>query len=460
MYEKNRDLAEAMETFTRFARAGEEQAALLKEEMIQAVSKNNLLKAAVRSFALGQYRESADFFFKKRCYNLAAPQYQALGVYETAARCFYKMGDYYQAALEVEQSQAPDKWEQAAQLFSWHVGEGRSRDARKELKLLKEGELLFSEGSYDRALARFKIVRALDLIREVYRKTGRDEEALEYYLGEKRLEEARRYVEEAGGLNISPAFFQKLLSKNLGSPEWYSLESQARTFLTGLMKKLLKQEKGEEWRPCLDLLGPYSFYWGRDFPRPLLDFMVKARHYNALFETIRIGLLIPQSAPPVLKKFLPDLGQIAAEEKDPTLLACYHYSQDKDLFESDLVQLEITLWNYKLFGESTRQYHRAIDFLLAEEKAAAAVTLARHHRNYRLAGHIYEKHKAYAQAGREYREGGFHEEALRCYRAIGDEAGIARVYEKQNNLEEALKIWKRLGHRREVTRLQKKVDKK
>ena len=63
------------------------------------------------------------------------------------------------------------------------------------------------------------------------------------------------------------------------------------------------------------------------------------------------------------------------------------------------------------------------------------------------------------QAGKEYREGGLYDEALRCYGTIGDEQGIARVYEKQNNLEGALKIWKRLGHRREITRLQKKVDK-
>jgi tetratricopeptide (TPR) repeat protein len=459
LHEKSGDLAEAMETFTRFARAGEEQAALLKEETIRAVLKNNLLKAAVRSFALGQYRESADFFFKKRFFNLAAPQYQALEAHEDAARCFYKMGDYYQAALEVEQSQAPDKWEQAAQLFSWYLGEGRSRDGRKELKLLKEGEQLLGEERYDQALARFKIVRAPDLIREVYRKTGRDEEALDYYLSGKRLEEAGRYVEEAGGLNISPAFFQKLLSKNLGSTEWYRQESQTQIFLIGLMKQFLKQEKREEWRPCLDLLGPYSFFWGRDVPRTLLDFMIKARHYNALFEMIRNGLMVPRSVPPGLKKFLPDLGQIAAEEKDPTLLACYQYSQDKDLFEADLDQLEITPWNYKLFGESARHYHRAVDFLLAEEKAAEAVTLARRHRNYLLAGRIYENLKAYAPAGREYREGRLYEEALRCYRAIGDEAGIARVYEKQNNLEGALKIWKELGHRREVTRLQKKVDK-
>ena len=225
------------------------------------------------------------------------------------------------------------------------------------------------------------------------------------------------------------------------------------------MKQFLKQEKREEWRPCLDLLGPYYFFWGRDVSRTLLDFMVKARHYNALFEMIRNGLMVSRSVPPGLKKYLPDLGQIAAEEKDPTLLACYHYSQDKDLFEADLDQLEITLWNYKLFGESTRHYHRAVDFLLAGEKATEAVTLARRHRNYRLAGHIYEKYKAYHQAGKEYREGRLYDEALRCYGTIGDEQGIARVYEKQNNLEGALKIWKRLGHRREVTRLQKKVDK-
>jgi hypothetical protein len=177
------------------------------------------------------------------------------------------------------------------------------------------------------------------------------------------------------------------------------------------MKQLLKQEKREEWRPCLYLVTPFSYFWGLDVPRTLLDFMIKTRHYNALFE-------------------------------------------------ADLNHLEITHWNYKLLAESNRQYPRVVDFLLAEGKAAEAVTLARHHRNYRLAGGIYEKFNATKQAGNEYREGRLYEEALRCYRAIGDETGIARVFEKQNNLEEALKIWKRLGNRREITRLQKKADKK
>ena len=42
---------------------------------------------------------------------------------------------------------------------------------------------------------RFKTVNASDLLRDTFHKTGRDQEALEYYLSSERLEEAERYVE-------------------------------------------------------------------------------------------------------------------------------------------------------------------------------------------------------------------------------------------------------------------------
>ena len=179
MFEKGGDLAGAMEAFTRFAQNGEEQAARLREEKDRELAKNHLLKAAVRSFALGDYRESADFFYGKKVYNLALPQYQALGDHEKAADCFYRLKDYYQAALEIEQSQLPDKWAKSATLLSYHLGEGR-REARRELKLLQEGEQFLKEGDPDRALVRFKTVNAPDLVREAFHQTGRDQEALDY----------------------------------------------------------------------------------------------------------------------------------------------------------------------------------------------------------------------------------------------------------------------------------------
>ncbi len=458
LHEKNGDLAAAMEAFTRFARTGKEQAALMEKEKSQAVLKNNLLKAAVRSFALGQYEESAAFFFKKRFYNLAAPQYQALGNHESAADCFYNLGDYYQAALEIEQSQLPDKWEQAAEFLSFHLGEGR-QETRKELKLLQEGEQFLKEGSPDRALVRFKAVNAPDLVREAYRKTGRDEEALDYFLRGNRLEEAGRYVKEAAGPKITLPFLQALLHKYLETDNHYRLRTEAQVFIAELLTRLLEKGNKEEWRPGVEQFISSLPFWGSSLPGPVLNFLLQTRNYNGIFEAVREGTLFAKSISQNLKKFIAELKRLAAREKDPALLACYQFYQDKDAFETSLDRIEMTGWNYRLFGESPRHYRQAVEFLLGERKTEEAVHLARRHRNLQLAGHILEETKFYSEAGRTYRDGGHNEEALRCFKAIGDEAGEARVYERMNRLEEALGIWKKRGNLREAARLQKKVDK-
>ena len=458
LYEKNGDLAAAMEAFTRFAQTGEEQAALLEKEKIQAALKNNWLKAAVRSFALGKYRESADFFFKKGYYNLALPQYQALGDHEKAADCFYNLGDYYQAALEIEQSQLPDKWEQAADLLSFYLGKGR-REARMELKLLQEGEQFLKEGSPDRALVRFKIVNAPDLVREAYRKTGRDEEALDYFLGDNRLEEARQYVKEAAHPTISLPFLQSVLNKYLETDNHYRFRTEAQVFIVELLGRLLEKGNKEEWRPVVERFISSLHLWDSRLPNPVFHFLLQTRYYNGIFEAVREGTLFAKSISPNLKKFIAELKRLAAREKDPTLLACYQFYQDKDAFENSLEHLELNGSNYKLFGESPRYYRQAVEYLLGERKTEEAVYLARRHRNLLLAGHILEEAKFYSEAGRAYRDGGHNEEALRCFKLVGDEAGEARVYERMNRLEEALGIWKKRGNLREAARLQKKVDK-
>jgi len=458
LYEKGGDLAAAMEAFIRFARKGEEQIALLNEEMKRAVLKNSLLRAAVRSFALGQYRESADYFFKKGYYNLALPQYQALGDHEKAAGCFYKLKDYYQTALEIEQSQLPDKWERAAELLSFHLGEGR-REALAELKLLQEGEKFLKEGAPDRALVRFKTVNAPDLVREAYRKTGRDEEALDYFLRGNRLEEAGQYVKEAAALKITPAFLQAVLHKYLETDGYYRLRTQAQVFLAELLGRLLEQGDREQWRPGVDQFISSIPFWGSSPSGPVLNFLLQSRYYNGIFEVVREGTLFAKSISPNSKKFIAELKRLATLEKDPTLLACHQFYKDKDGFESSLDRLELTGWNYKLFGASPGRYLEAVEFLLGERKTEEAVYLARRHHNLHLAGRIHEEAGFHSEAGRAYRDGGHYEDALRCFKLAGDEPGQARVYERMGLLEEAMGIWKKRGNPRESARLQKKVDK-
>jgi tetratricopeptide (TPR) repeat protein len=367
------------------------------------------------------------------------------------------MKDYHQAALEIEQSPLPDKWERAAELLALHLGAGRG-EARTELKLLQEGKQLLKEGATERALVRFKAVNAPDLVRETYRQTGRDQEALDFFLRNHHLEEAGQYVREADGPNVSPAFLQSLLDKYLEANINYRLQAEAQVFIAGLLGRLLERENKEEWRPAVERFIDSFYFWGANLPGPILNFLLQARYYNGIFEVIREGTLYTKSPSPDLKKFIAELQRLADREKDSTLAACHQFYRNREAFETSLDRLELNGWNYRLFGASPRYYRPAVEFLLGEQKTDEAVLLARRHRDFRLAGQILEEKKYYAQAGRVYRDGGHLEDALRCYQAIGDEPGQARVYERLGRLEEALKIWERRGNSRDMARLRKKMN--
>lgn len=267
MYEKDGDLPGAMEAFTRFAQSGGEQAGLLKEEIIQAVLKNHLLKAAVRSFAIGQYGEAASFFYKKRLYHLAAPLYQTLGDHKSASDCFYNLDDFYQAALEIEQSSLADKWVEAAELLSFYLGRGR-RDPRKEQKLLQEGEQFLKEGDPDRALVRFKSLDAAELIRQAYHQTGRDQEALEYFLSGNRLEEAAQYLGKAALRDIRPDFIQAVLYDYFERDVSTALRRQAEVFVGGLLARLLEGGTGIVGGPWWNVSARSSISGDRTCPKP------------------------------------------------------------------------------------------------------------------------------------------------------------------------------------------------
>ncbi len=185
----------------------------------------------------------------------------------------------------------------------------------------------------------------------------------------------------------------------------------------------------------------------------------QSRYYNGIFEVVREGALFAKSISPNSKKFIAELKRLATRKKDPTLLACHQFYKDRDGFENSLDRLELTGWNYKLFGASPRRYLEAVEFLLGERKTEEAVYLARRHHNLHLAGRIHEEAGFHSDAGRAYRDGGHYQDALRCSKLAGDEPGQARVYERMGFLEEAMGIWKKRGNNRETARLQKKADK-
>ena len=241
---------------------------------------------------------------------------------------------------------------------------------------------------------------------------------------------------------------------------YYRLRSQAQVFFANLLSRVPEQDNRDEWLFIIEQFIETIHFWSKDIPRPVLDFLLKKRHYNGIFEAVRNGTLFKGPITPVIKKFLADLKQLATSEKDPTLMACYHFYKDKPLFEADLNQIKITRWNYRLFGESRTYMNQAVDFMLGERKFDEAVHLCRRHQNYLLAGQILEKLGAHSDAGRAYRDGHLYEDALRCFQTAGDEPGMARAYERMEKLEDALHLWKGLGKHREAERLQKKVDKK
>ena len=149
-------------------------------------------------------------------------------------------------------------------------------------------------------------------------------------------------------------------------------------------------------------------------------------------------------------------GAVADAEQDRELALCT-LLEDESAFEAAIADLEPAPHNAALFSVSAARYGEAVAILVAQGRADDAASICVRHRNYARGGRIYEQAGDLLRAARTFRDGELFDDARRCYRARGDQAGVARVFERERRHDEAMAIWQRLGREREIERLARKM---
>jgi hypothetical protein len=457
--ERARRVEEAIGHLSRFAASSaDNRAALLREAEAHAGKKTGL-KAAIRFSALSMYDRSAPLFLARRQPRLALAQYQSLGDHEKTAQCYKQLGDWLNAAVEIEQSDAPGWATTAETLLRRHLYANPGNRTQMELRLIKDAEALSAKGLHERALVRYKAVNAPDHALEVYKTLDRDEEALGWLLANDRMEAASEFIREKKDLAVSGNFIRDFLFETSadreGSDPWRTAgkkESLGAELLLAQLNRARRQE-------LIDLAERFLnsiFFFGLDVPKPILDLILEIKHYNAVLKLAKFSAPLKGKTPKAATAFFDELQAKAERENDAGLLACCHvFKRSKDL-DAWLEALEVSRSNFELFAESRQAFGRAVDYLLSQGRIEDAAAVCRRNRDLHRAGRVLEDAGRYAMAAREYRDGRLYEDALRCYRQAGDLIGQARVYEKVGLHEEALSLWRGLGNTRETARIEKK----
>jgi len=459
--EKNRDIEEATSYFRDFADISHENKKMLIEEAEEYNTKRSKLRSAIRFSALSMHDQSAPIFFEKRQYKIALDEFRMIKNHEMASECCLKLNDCYEAAVEYEKSDRKDKWRTVTKILQQYMDLYGDYHKTRANRLFKEAESLFNDGSYDKALARYRAINHPGRIYDSYLKLDRDEEALTCFLDYGMGDSAINYLDRKKDIRVSPDFMRVLISRYDHSWGWFGKGREDLDVIVKLFSILLKKR---EERETLDQVNqflssfPY-FFIEDDFPESLAELVLEVKHYNTIVALLRSSTYRKDAMPDAFKSFIETIERKAEQEKDETLLACSLFLHDIVKFENIIEKLDITEWNYRLFVESKRHYHKAVNYLVEKKKIEDAARICRQYNNYGLAAQIYEDSGDYASAAKDYREGKVYPDAIRCYEKIGDERGIARVYERMKEFDKAVAIWKKFGKTNEVNRVLKKKAK-
>ena len=461
--EKEKNLDEAIKFYEKFGKLSMENQAMLLDEANRHVTKRSKLKSAVRFSALGIHEQSAPVFFEKGYYDLALSGFKTTKDHEKAAECCLKQGDYHQAATEYEDSDCTDKWVRVTSILHAYLMANDGNYVKHQARLAGEAGRFLKEGSYDRALARFKVLDNTEKIYEVYLCLDRDDEALSFLLDQHNYKYAAEYLEDKEDISLSYDFMNSAVSRFVdGRNAWDWGSHEHEDFTARLLITFLKDDTDRRNTVLVDRFLDslsYKLLFHDDLNDSLLELVQEARPYNLILELFKSINSKRHSIPDNLRAFVAVVKREAGEGKDPDLLACYSFLEDKDQYEELVGKLQITGRNYKLFEESPMHYPRAVKYLVGINKIEDAARVCRQHGDYMSAGKTYENAGDLILAARAYRDGKCYVDAIRCFSQKGDKQGTARVYERMQEFDKALAIWKGLGKTKEVNRVLKKKDK-
>jgi tetratricopeptide (TPR) repeat protein len=459
--EKEGRLKEAIDHFKTFAAESAENRQRLEADLTAIGRSRAGLKSAVRWSALAAYDRSAPIFSRRKLYDLAIADYRSAGELEAASDCCLAKGDCLAAARLYEESGDPDKWKRVEELMSRHFILAGGRDPRMAARLREEADGFARQGELQRALVRFKVIFAFDRVLELCLAQQRDEEALEYFVDDDRLDFAGRYLQQRPALDLSDDFLRRLLKRydryDRRRPEDAFVEFLLRIF-RGCLQARRDPWLLEQARQLLDSLQ-YVFGFEQTIGGAFVDLVAAAGHYNLLADMVSMQRLLGRRSRKTIEASAANIRRKAEALPDDHLMACALLAEDEAALDGFLDRLQPDADNFKLFANSRRHYGRAVDELQRLQRFEEAAYVCRRHGDLRLAAQILEDAGQPEAAAKAYVDGKLYAEALRCYSDQGNQVGMARVLERMKQWEKALEIWRRLGRSRDVARLQKKMQK-
>ncbi|MGO9310420.1 MAG: UvrD-helicase domain-containing protein [Spirochaetia bacterium] len=474
LLEKRGEIEKAVDAFAAAVAESDEARRQLQSDVPPARTKRTALKAAIRLAALGRDAEAAPLFLKAGTVDAAARRYERAGDHLGLARCHEIAGRWLEAARELGSAppgadrDEPRRAMAIQTLLYSHISAAREqgRQEREAEALLKEAERLAAQGNLVAALARFRLLGAVESVAEVSRALGWHEEAIDWMLISDNTSAALRYA-EGGGFPVSLESFDRLAGRYLDDRRRSSkaFEEVCETLLHLLIAAAepLPAEAMTEKVEGFFARAYGRFIFASHLPDAGLELLLRARASTPIMSLLQYELQVTQEPDARVLEFGERLSRTAEEIADTRLAACRAYFLDMrqfrrpaEGFESAAARLPVARDTVAILGRSRRRYREAVDLLMAEGAIDDAELYCRINHDHGLAAAWAEKRGDMKGALKYYREARDLDGALRCALASGDERTVARAREWRGEMAEALRIWKRLGRKADVARLLKK----
>ena len=475
VYEEQRNWPKAVEHFRRYAESSPEARADLERRLSTITPKRPGMRAAVRMDALGQHLRAASAYERNGHWARAAELYRAGGVPEDAARCLAAGGRYRDAAQEVLRASGDGAVDHAVTYLNRHVVGIPAPGARvatdkqvvaRAAELVRHATRLASAGEHRPALAHYLALGGLyadpeafmEELLAAYAGLGRHVDAVEHCLRAGAAEEAHAYLDAQREVTWPIADVEKLARDTEGESRLGGIDNDGVLFR--VMHDCLQRSRDADRRPRLAALladlSPQFAFW-TPVSHQCSELLIALRSYDHLVGATMYFLGYHAGADTSRRYFLDRLRAVADAEQDRELALCALLG-DEAAYEAAIAGVEPAPHNIALFAESAARYGEAVAILLASNRTAEAAALCVRYGDHAQGGRIYEQGGDLLQAARTYRDGKRYADARRCYAARGDEAGVARVLERERRFDDAMAIWQRLGRKREIDRLARKME--
>ena len=464
-YEKRGEPEQAADCFRRYAESSPEARQDLERRLAKISPKRPGMRAAIRLVALGRLAEAAPIYARRGHQERAAELFSEAGRHDDAARCLADCGRYREAADLVLRGGGDHSIDMATSYLVDYVTSDRFAALGRVGELRRTAGRLMRSSAGEQALAYSLAIDKVggDLyVHEVttaYAKLGRHADAIGYALNRGDGAAANAYLEARPELVLTLAEVESLtegtdLRRPLRHEHRADIMSVLFRLAHGCLYRGTEPERRARITTLLDAL-PHMVAYFAPLTAELTDLMIDLRIYR-LLEATAARYRWEDERDERYHYFHGRLERTVREERDQELALCL-LLDEPEAFEAAIAQVQPTARNVPLFEESSTRYREAVPFLVQSGAAERAASICVRHRDHARGARIYEESGDLQRAGRTYRDGKLYVDAHRCFAACGDEAGAARVFERESRFEEALAIWQRLGRQREVDRVRKKM---